>query len=505
MESPSDRASRVALPREERSPPFEGEAEADTLRRSVWCFPGFDHMPSMSDSDSATDSWESTVAGFFHPPQGGPVSPVVGRQAIALDMDLQDGSSSSSSTRSNGSVPTRTLAPWIAPWERTRLPEGQDALPTRATIPTGSSSSPSALSRTGVSDAVVHGQLSRSNQAISVGSQVVRSSSSPFSEADTAFTRRASRFAGFSDSSLSMSSREDLLEQGIREQEANAIIVRVHENEVLMMHFRRWILCFSCIMLISMPTMLGIFVWMVIVWWSNLGNACKFVDVWVGCTVVIVVYNATLNRPSSYGSFVARFCCRWYPDPDNPRPTPLRVRVYSGAVIASIFVWNCIGLRWTTMKDAQPEPRSCRNMPPEVTMSVQVYAAFNLAFTIFAYTNMVGLAHLLRMAVRMGLLHTSSAAPKGALEKSTKKVAANDPAIQEQPSCSVCLEEFGASSVEIRKTIDCGHLFCRQCLQGWLNINRTCPLCRRDLGRLASSSEAREGEDVVDFRSADEP
>jgi len=198
-----------------------------------------------------------------------------------------------------------------------------------------------------------------------------------------------------------------------------------------------------------------------------------------------VLYNATLNRPQPHGSLIVRFCCRWAPDPENPGPMPLRVRLYSSALTTFIFLWNCIGLHWSRISGdytyTDPEYPACKDIAPDLVLIVRVYSAFNLAFTVFMYVNMVGLAHLLRGAMRLGLVHTSNAAPKGAMEKNTTVVLPDDPACAEQLSCSICFEEYADATAELRKTNICGHVFHTQCLERWLNVNRTCPLCRQDL------------------------
>merc|ERR1719223_2583101 len=54
--------------------------------------------------------------------------------------------------------------------------------------------------------------------------------------------------------------------------------------------------------------------------------------------------------------------------------------------------------------------------------------------------------------------------------------------------CPVCLETFDASR-QISKTTcrPSGHAFHTDCLRGWLQCARTCPLCRTDLTDLADS------------------
>jgi hypothetical protein len=257
-------------------------------------------------------------------------------------------------------------------------------------------------------------------------------------------------------------------------------------------HFHHWIVCFSCIVLVLTPTMLSLLIWMVVEYWKYREKDCDVpLHMWVNVVVLIVVFNSTVNRPSPRGSFVVRCLCRWARDPENPEPTPFRVRVYNIGITVFIFLWNCTGLYWIARSGADPEsPRpACHEEAPGLVHAVKVYAAFHLAFTCFMYVNMVGLGHVLRVAMRRGLLTTSERAPEGALERNTEAVGPDDDIFKEVTQCSVCLEDFDlsgnkADGEQILKTKPCRHVFHQQCLKGWLQVSRTCPLCRTDLGDL---------------------
>ena len=47
--------------------------------------------------------------------------------------------------------------------------------------------------------------------------------------------------------------------------------------------------------------------------------------------------------------------------------------------------------------------------------------------------------------------------------------------------CSICLVEFSIGSRAIRMPQPCSHIFHQPCITKWLNINHTCPLCRRNV------------------------
>eukprot|EP00929_Paragymnodinium_shiwhaense_P079324 TRINITY_DN41291_c0_g1_i2.p1 TRINITY_DN41291_c0_g1~~TRINITY_DN41291_c0_g1_i2.p1 ORF type:complete len:416 (-),score=68.11 TRINITY_DN41291_c0_g1_i2:81-1328(-) len=301
------------------------------------------------------------------------------------------------------------------------------------------------------------------------------------------------------DSGLSLT-REDLMERGLSATQADAILVRLHEEEVLLRSFRGWILCFHCLVAALTPAMLGILVWMAWACYADRSQDCDVpLQQWVLVVLLIVVYNSSINRPTPEGSFIVRRLCRFHQDPENMQPSPTRVRVYNAFVSLFIFSWNCVGLHWVRISGEYHKddclrsrdgdcPDACQDVAPNVFLAVKVYAAFNLAFTIFMYVNLVvtqvGYAHLLRVAMYRGMLHTNKGAPKGCLEKTTEVVVTSSGCFSESDSCSICLEDFIESDKEARKIKACGHVFHKDCLRNWLKVDRVCPLCRTDLAGL---------------------
>ncbi|XP_047165837.1 E3 ubiquitin-protein ligase RNF6-like [Vigna umbellata] len=50
-----------------------------------------------------------------------------------------------------------------------------------------------------------------------------------------------------------------------------------------------------------------------------------------------------------------------------------------------------------------------------------------------------------------------------------------------EDSCSICLEELAIGSRAVRIPHPCSHIFHHHCIKKWLDINLTCPLCRRNI------------------------
>jgi len=58
---------------------------------------------------------------------------------------------------------------------------------------------------------------------------------------------------------------------------------------------------------------------------------------------------------------------------------------------------------------------------------------------------------------------------------------------QTELNCSICFDDFKLEETETRK-LPCNHLFHEKCIFPWLQINGTCPVCRKDLTNGASGS-----------------
>ncbi|KAK9715944.1 hypothetical protein RND81_06G200400 [Saponaria officinalis] len=63
------------------------------------------------------------------------------------------------------------------------------------------------------------------------------------------------------------------------------------------------------------------------------------------------------------------------------------------------------------------------------------------------------------------------------LEKSKKEENGGKKGSSTENSCSVCLGEYKGSDI-VRELGECGHVFHVKCVDYWLRLNPTCPLCR---------------------------
>lgn len=53
-------------------------------------------------------------------------------------------------------------------------------------------------------------------------------------------------------------------------------------------------------------------------------------------------------------------------------------------------------------------------------------------------------------------------------------------------SCCICLARYGDDE-EVRE-LPCSHVFHVDCVDKWLKINATCPLCKSEVGESSSAS-----------------
>lgn len=258
-----------------------------------------------------------------------------------------------------------------------------------------------------------------------------------------------------------------------RQAESDRIQAHQHQQEVLRQSFTRWVLAFSLILCTMLPTMLVLFVWLLVSLVREVKADCDVpLRWWVLFVCVNVAYHTNICGVGSVHHLVLKNLCRFDPDADAGGSAPSYVKVYNLAVTLTVFVWHCIGLHWVVVS------RTCKATSPDLFESVKVFSSFSIAFNLFVYVNTVGLYTIMMFMLRNGLLHTSNAAPEGSLEMQ-KVVQYDEVCSKDDQECCICMAEFDQHT-EIRRTI-CGHCFHGKCLGGWLKVNHTCPLCRADL------------------------
>ena len=57
-----------------------------------------------------------------------------------------------------------------------------------------------------------------------------------------------------------------------------------------------------------------------------------------------------------------------------------------------------------------------------------------------------------------------------------RKIKEDDIIVKKKLCCPICLEEFKPN--EYKRTLNCNHLFHKRCIDKWIKVNNTCPVCR---------------------------
>mmetsp|Transcript_14904 Transcript_14904/g.32181 ORF Transcript_14904/g.32181 Transcript_14904/m.32181 type:complete len:385 (-) Transcript_14904:219-1373(-) len=318
----------------------------------------------------------------------------------------------------------------------------------------------------------------------SLGSQVETSSSQRAAWlAGPTVRQSASRLAGLEANQPQHVTRMELIENGMSAFEADARMVRQHENEVLQAHFMRWVLCSFVVWTMIMAIGLALQVWVIVEYCFSDQKECA-VPLYTFVRVTLVLWVIRL-----FSSCVIDRCiCCWNPDPEAQEPPPCRVMCKNMLLALFDFVWVIVlGLHWIVSDGPDGDLPACESLSPDLFAAVKGYVSFHLASLAYVWLNIIGLRQMLTMLMRRGLLRTSNAAPPGAFEKNTQNVKVSEIDIEENPSCPICMEDY-SDAVEICKTSACGHVFHKQCLKNWLQTARSCPICRNDLGELGGGS-----------------
>lgn len=277
--------------------------------------------------------------------------------------------------------------------------------------------------------------------------------------------------------------------------QADHEIVRRNEMEVIEQTFTRWVMIFGCIICLLLPVSLGLFFYLIYSFSSEQHKECDVpLETWFYVCIFNILYHINFGGKSIHMQII-RTVCRYQATEQNLEPPPPRVRAYHLTTTVFVFMWHCVGLHWIRIS------RTCHKTAPNFFAACYLFAAFNVIFTVFTTISKCGLQRLLGSLLRRGILPASmlsgslNAAPEGTLDLQ-QSVIFDAEEFGDSLQCPTCLEDFSKES-DIKKTV-CGHYFDRECLEQWLKLNRTCPLCRADLaqGLEGGSVEHEEASDV---------
>lgn len=266
---------------------------------------------------------------------------------------------------------------------------------------------------------------------------------------------------------------EELIQQGLPRREASRLAVRASLTQVMEASFDRrlgqvWI----CTTLLLLVGMFAVLIWSQAVYAAHSEDQCDQPLAHMLRAIFVIALIQGLERD------IVRNCLCYDYGRDGPIE-PLRVRLWRRGSILAAVIWPVVA---TVMLF---KTKSCNS---ELVLAVKVIVGY---YCVLAFVLVIAPAFFVTVSlclIRRGLIRlprSPDAAPEDLIENLPTvpfdPVTFNDSG---EPgtypsSCPVCLEVFGPESV-IKKT-PCGHVFHKDCLGGWLQVARSCPLCRTDL------------------------
>lgn len=274
---------------------------------------------------------------------------------------------------------------------------------------------------------------------------------------------------------------EDLVQRGVPQREASRIAVQASLQEVIEASFNRrlgqiWL----CATLVLLAGMFAVLIWSQAVYAEHRNDGCDQPLAFMLRLIFVIAMIQGLQRD------IVRNCLCYDPMRDGPLE-PLRVRLFRRISILAAIVWPVAATVMLCM---------VHDCSGQLELAIKVIVAY---YVVLAFVLVIAPAFYLRVMlflVRRGMVRLPrrpGAAPEDLID--SLPTVAYDPARftdagtpSSLPSaCPVCLEAFEPGR-SIKQT-PCGHVFHTDCLGGWLQVARTCPLCRQDLTSDAGATQ----------------
>lgn len=275
---------------------------------------------------------------------------------------------------------------------------------------------------------------------------------------------------------------DDLIQRGVPQREAGRIAVRASLQQVMEASFERCLgQVWLCATLLILVGMFAVLLWSQAVYAAHSQDMCDQPLALMLRLIFIIAILQGLQRD------IVRNCLCYDMARDGPME-PLRVRLFRRLSILSAVVWPVVA---TVMLIRTEKCNSELVLATKVIVSYYCVLAFVLVIAPLFFIS------VMMCLVRRGLIRlprSSAAAPEELIEQLPE--VPFDPALfndeggagRHPSSCPVCLEAFSADR-PIKRT-PCGHVFHTDCLGGWLQVARSCPLCRLDLTTEGGSALA---------------
>mmetsp|Transcript_106321 Transcript_106321/g.317761 ORF Transcript_106321/g.317761 Transcript_106321/m.317761 type:complete len:306 (-) Transcript_106321:128-1045(-) len=285
---------------------------------------------------------------------------------------------------------------------------------------------------------------------------------------------------------------DELIQRGVPQREASRIAVRASLQQVMEASFDRCLgQVWLCATLLILVGMFAVLLWSQAVYAAHSQDKCDQPLALMLRLIFVIAILQGLQRD------IVRNCLCYDTARDGPIE-PFRVRLFRRLSVFSAFVWPIVA---TVMLI---RTKTCNS---ELVLATRVIIAYYCVLAFVLVIAPLFFITVMMCLVRRGLIRlprSSAAAPENLIEQLPE--VAYDPALFNDDggtapypsSCPVCLEAFSADR-SIKRT-SCSHVFHTDCLGGWLQVARSCPLCRLDLtseGEIPMGPTTRAGEPQV--------
>lgn len=282
-------------------------------------------------------------------------------------------------------------------------------------------------------------------------------------------------FSGGQISSREAPSQEALVEQGLPTPEAHRLAVRSSLQAALEVGFERWGKIWLCAAILLVLGMFGVLIVSQWIYDTHRDDPCDqpfalMLRILYVITAVHAFQKEITKHILCYNGFQ-----------DGP-VEPCRVVLFRRASSVATVLWPLVATYMLT------QTKKCSS---ELKLAIQVITAYYALVLLVAIIIPACLVTVLLFLIRHGLVplpRSRHAAPDDLIDQLPK--VEYDPAVFDDegapgchPSaCPICLDGFSTER-SITKTFcaPSGHAFHTDCLQGWLQCAKTCPLCRLDL------------------------
>lgn len=291
-------------------------------------------------------------------------------------------------------------------------------------------------------------------------------------------------------------SREELLEAGPPEAEANRLAIRSSFQNVLEVGFERWGRYWLCVVILLFLGMLC-----VVIWSQWVYDSCKTDN---HCNQPLKLMLRLLYLIIAVYAFqreIIRHLLCYSMMRDGPEE-PCRVVLFRRLALLAMGLWPVAGT-WMLLHVGP----GCNPDLQHAILVIIIYYAVMVVVAVLVPACVIG---VMFCCVRHGLMQpprSANAAPEDLIER--LPIVEYDPRLFDDSgdpgtypaSCAICLDTFGEDLGITR--VPCGsrshHAFHTECLRGWLHCARTCPLCRKNLTNAADDAQDSDAEAGIEL------